>query len=726
MINTIKGRILIVDDNIDTLRLLSNLLNQRGYKVRKAINGKIALMGVNAEAPDLILLDVMMPLMNGYEVCQQLKKNPKTSSIPVIFLTALDDSLDKIKGFEVGGVDYITKPFQVEEVVVRIEHQLKIIHLQKQLEWQYAQLQQSEKRLLTIIESMSDGLVILDKEGKVRFVNPAAQSWWNQPVDQLLNKPLNLSFGIGEIKEIEFKQPLGKVLVAEVQTEPIVWDNEPAYLVSLRDITERKQKEAAEAANRAKTAFLASMNHELRTPLNAILGFTQILQRDSTLTPQQQKYLSTIHTSGNHLLTLIDDILNLSKIEAGKMELNPHDVHLIKFLLGVTEICRIRAAKKGLTFLYQPGDQLPATIYVDEKRLRQVLINLLSNAIKFTDTGSVTFQVSLTPPETGTNNQQPTTNNKIRFHVEDTGVGIVAEELEKIFEPFEQVGDKTRKAEGTGLGLTITQKIVALMGSELQVRSTVGVGSIFWFDLEFSPISVSPELAKVPPSKEIIGYQGERKKILVVDNRWENCSTLVNLLEPIGFEVKEASNSEECLAQAMNLQPNLIIIDWGMVSVNSFELRRHLCELPELQQTILIASCASSSKLCQQEGQALGCHDFFAKPIKAKDVLEKIRSCLGLSWIYEDSSELSSKIPEYETDLSNDIQIKAIIPPLAEELNVFYDLARKGLIDSLSEQAEKLKEKDERYLPFAQELQNLSQGFKMKQIREFIKQYMDS
>ncbi|NER20730.1 MAG: response regulator [Symploca sp. SIO1C2] len=726
MINTIKGRILIVDDNIDTLRLLSNLLNQRGYKVRKAINGKIALMGVNAEAPDLILLDVMMPMMNGYEVCQQLKKNPKTASIPVIFLTALDDSLDKLKGFEVGGVDYITKPFQVEEVVVRIEHQLKIINLQKQLEWQYAQLQQSEKRLLTIIESMSDGLIILDKDSKVRFVNPAAQSWWNQPIDQLLNKPLNLSLRMGEIKEIEFRQPLGKVLIAEVQTEPIIWDNEPAYLVSLRDITERKQKEAAEAANRAKTAFLASMNHELRTPLNAILGFTQILQRDSTLTPQQQKYLSTIHTSGNHLLTLIDDILNLSKIEAGKMELNSHDVHLVKFLLGVTEICRIRAAKKGLTFLYQPGAQLPATIYVDEKRLRQVLINLLSNAIKFTDTGSVIFQVSIIPPESRTNKQQPTTNNKIRFYVEDTGVGIVAEELDKIFKPFEQVGDKTRKAEGTGLGLTITQKIVALMGSELQVKSKVEVGSTFWFDLELSQISASLELAKVPFSREIIGYQGERKKILVLDNHWENRSALVNLLEPIGFEVQETSNSEECLAQAIKLQPDLIIIDWGMVSMNSFELKRRLSELPELQQTILIASCASSFNLCQQEGQALSCHDFFAKPIKAKNVLEKIRNCLGLSWVYEDSPELSSKIPEYEANVSNELQIEAIIPPLAEELDVFYDLARKGLIDSLSEQAEKLKEKDERYLPFAQELQNLSQGFKMKQIREFIKQYMDS
>ncbi|NEP62031.1 MAG: response regulator [Symploca sp. SIO2G7] len=726
MINTIKGRILIVDDNIDTLRLLSNLLNQRGYKVRKAINGKIALMGVNAEAPDLILLDVMMPVMNGYEVCQQLKKNPKTASIPVIFLTALDDSLDKIKGFEVGGVDYITKPFQVEEVVVRIEHQLKIIHLQKQLEWQYAQLQQSEKRLLTIIDSMSDGLVILDKEGKVRFVNPAAQSWWNQPLDQLLDKPLNLSLSMGEVKEIEFKQPLGKVLIAEVQTEPIIWDNEPAYLVSLRDITERKQKEVAEAANRAKTAFLASMNHELRTPLNAILGFTQILQRDSTITPQQQKYLGTIHTSGNYLLTLIDDILNLSKIEAGKMELNPHDVHLLKFLLGVTEICRIRAAKKGLTFLYQPGAQLPATIYVDEKRLRQVLINLLSNAIKFTDIGSITFQVSLILPEPRINNQQPTTNNKIRFLVEDTGVGIVAEELDKIFEPFEQVGDRTRRAEGTGLGLTITKKIVALMGSELQVRSTVGVGSIFWFDLELFPISASLELVMVPPSKEIIGYQGDRKKILVVDNCQENRSALVNLLEPIGFEVQEAPNTEQGLAQAIHLQPDLMIIDLAIAVINSFELRRHLCELPELQQTILIASCANSADFCQQKSQSLSWHDFFYKPIKAKDVLEKIRNYLELSWVYEDALELSSKIPEYGADLPNDIQSKTIVPPPKEELNIFYDLAKKGLIDSLCEQAEKLKKKDDKYLPFAQKLQNLAQEFKIKKVRKFLEQYLDS
>ena len=726
MTNGIKGSILIVDDNIDALRLLSNILHQRGYKVRKAINGKIALMGVKAEAPDLILLDVMMPVMNGYEVCRQLKASPETALIPVIFLTALDDSVDKIKGFEAGGADYITKPFQVEEVLVRIEHQLKIIQLQRELELQYEQLQQSEQRLLTIINSMSDGLVIIDGQGKVRFVNPAAQSWWNQPLDELLNKPLNLSISVGETQEIEFKNPDGSALVAEMQTEQIIWNNEPAYLVSLRDITERKQKEAAEAANRAKTAFLASMNHELRTPLNAILGFTQILQRDSSITPQQQKYLSTIRTSGNHLLTLINDILDLSKIEVGKMELYPHDIHFLNFLLGVTEICRIRAAKKGIAFIYQPNTQLPPTIHGDEKRLRQVLLNLLSNGIKFTDNGSVTFKVeTVIKRQSTTNNQQQITNNQIRFEITDTGVGIAPEELDKIFEPFEQVGERNRKAEGTGLGLTITQKIVALMGSELQVESTLGVGSTFWFDLELSEISESTELPTVPSSKEIIGYEGERKKILVVDNRLENRLALVNLLEPIGFEMREATNGEEGLQQAIQFQPDLMIIDLAMPVMDGFELTRRLCQLPELEHTILIASCVASSEFCQQETFNFGCKAFLTKPIKATDVLEKIQNSLGLSWVYENSLELSSTVTEPKGNLLNDLPTKKIIPPLAEKLNILYDLARKGLIDSLSEEADKLTEMDDKYLPFAEEIKNLVQEFKIKQIRKFIKQYME-
>ena len=732
MTNVIKGRILIVDDNIDALRLLSNLLNQRGYKVRKAINGKIALMGVKAEAPDLILLDVMMPGMNGYEVCKQLKNTPETASIPVIFLTALDDSLDKIKGFKAGGADYITKPFQVEEVLVRIEHQLKIIQLQRELEWQYEQLQQSEQRLLTIINSMSDGLVIIDGRGKVRFVNPAAQSWWNQPLDELLNKPLNLSISVGETQEIEFKNSDGSVLVAEMQTEQIIWDNEPAYLVSLRNITERKQKEAAEAANQAKTAFLASMNHELRTPLNAILGFTQILQRDSSLTPQQQKYLTTIRTSGNHLLTLINDILDLSKIEVGKMELYPHDIHLLNFLLGVTEICRIRAAKKGIAFIYQPNTQLPPTIHGDEKRLRQVLLNLLSNGIKFTDTGSVTFKVSVISHSSLVTNEEPRTTDKgqltkdkIRFEITDTGVGIALEELDKIFEPFEQVGERNRKAEGTGLGLTITQKIVALMESELQVESTLGVGSTFWFDLELSEISESTGLPTVPSSKEIIGYQGDKKKILVVDNRLENRLALVNLLEPIGFEMREAVNGEEGLEQAIQFHPDLMIIDLAMPVMDGFELTRRLCQLPELEHTILIASCVTSSEFYQQESFNFGCNAFLTKPIKAIDVLEKIQNALGLSWVYENSLELFTKVTEPRVNSFNDLQTQEIIPPLAEELNILYDLARKGLIDSLSEEADKLKEIDNKYLPFAEEIQSLVQGFKIKQIRKFIKQYMD-
>ncbi|NES24619.1 MAG: HAMP domain-containing protein [Symploca sp. SIO3E6] len=272
-------------------------------------------------------------------------------------------------------------------------------------------------------------------------------------------------------------------------------------------LDEQKQaKEAANAANRAKSEFLANMSHELRTPLNGILGYAQIFQHSSDITPQQQQGIEIIQACGSHLLTLINDILDISKIEAQKMELYPEDFHFLHFLWGVTQMCQIRAKKKSITFTYQPDPQLPTVVYADEKRLRQVLINLLGNAIKFTNTGGVTFKVEkLYHQQPTTNNQQPITNNKIKFEIEDTGIGIANEELDKIFEPFEQVGQDTHQVEGTGLGLTITQKILQLMGSQLQVKSSLEVGSTFWFEVDLPLSSKSIEVPLVTFSQPIIG-----------------------------------------------------------------------------------------------------------------------------------------------------------------------------------------------------------------------------
>ncbi|MEO6861629.1 MAG: PAS domain S-box protein, partial [Microcoleus sp.] len=292
------------------------------------------------------------------------------------------------------------------------------------------------------------------------------------------------------------------------------------------DIHDRKQtellmakaKEAAEAANRAKSEFLANMSHELRTPLNGIMGYAQILQRSKLLNEEERSRIDVIYQCGSHLLTLINDILDLSKIEAQKVELMPTDFHFPAFLQGVAEMCRIRAELKGIQFHFPSAPELPIGIHADEKRLRQVLINLLSNAIKFTDAGSVTFIVSFA------------TEAKIRFEIRDTGTGIAQHQLQTIFQPFEQVGDRRRQTEGTGLGLAISKRIVELMGSTIQVQSEMNVGSIFWFDVDLYQAEEWVKTSQIDHRGQIIGIKDRQPKIVVIDDKWANRSVISNLL----------------------------------------------------------------------------------------------------------------------------------------------------------------------------------------------------
>ena len=497
-----------------------------------------------------------------------------------------------------------------------------------------------------------------------------------------------------------------------------------------------KAKAAAEVANIAKSEFLANMSHELRTPLNGILGYAQILQRSLVLTEKEQKGISIIYQCGSHLLTLINDILDLSKIEAQKMELYPTDFHFPSFLQAVAEICSIKAEQKGIAFVHQPDAGLPTAIHADQKRLRQVLINLLGNAIKFTDKGSVTFKVEViangqeqlalrvrSPLRQETRLQgcltisnQQLAIQKIRFQIEDTGIGMTNEQIEKIFLPFEQVGDSKRQAEGTGLGLAITQKIVQMMNSTLEVKSHLGEGSVFWMDLELTPAEGWSEIAKTDSGK-IVGFTGNRRKILVVDDAFENRSVLVNLLQPIGFEVAEACNGQEGLQKASEFHPDLIVTDLSMPIMDGFEMMHHLRQTP-LKDIPIIVSSASVFEIDKQKSLEAGGDDFLPKPVQVEELLEKLQKLLCLEWVYEQKEELGT--------LRHDGSPGAIAPPPPEELARLYDLAKRGRVKAIEEQAEKIAQLDDKFAAFAHEIRTLAQGFQSKKIQDFIKQYLDS
>ncbi|CAD5965866.1 Hybrid signal transduction histidine kinase K [Planktothrix tepida] len=468
-------------------------------------------------------------------------------------------------------------------------------------------------------------------------------------------------------------------------------------------------KEKADAANQAKSEFLANMSHELRTPLNGILGYAQILGQLEPLTEKGRKGVDIIQQCGYHLLTLINDVLDLSKIEARKLELYPTDFHFPAFLEGVVEICNIKAQQKGIQFNYRPQENLPIGICADEKRLRQVLINLLGNAIKFTDKGSVTFSIQATPIPTNS-------RYRLHFQIKDTGVGMTSEQLERIFLPFEQVGETKKNTEGTGLGLAISQKIVALMGSQLQVQSQLETGSIFWFDVEISEAKEWANTSRNIRKGIVTGYQGEPKKILIVDDNWANRSVIVNLLEPIGFEVIEANNGQEGLEKAIVISPDFIITDLIMPVLDGFAFIDQLRQLPKLKDIVIIASSASVFDSDQHRSLDAGANAFLPKPVSADLLLELLQVHLKLEWIY-----LSSESPILDQNLPSHSQPETQKIP-SEILSNLYELAQEGDVDGILEEAHLIQTHDPIYFAFTQQVIQLAENFQLKKLRELLSQ----
>ncbi|RKZ50837.1 MAG: hypothetical protein DRR08_29880 [Candidatus Parabeggiatoa sp. nov. 2] len=472
-----------------------------------------------------------------------------------------------------------------------------------------------------------------------------------------------------------------------------------------QEVVERQHaEEAAKVASKTKSEFLSNMSHELRTPLNGILGYAQIIKRSKGVSTEQTEGLDIIQQSGNHLLTLINDILDLSKIEARKMELYPSAFHLPNFLESVAGIIRMRAQEKDVTFIYEPQEPLPSGVEADEKRLRQVLINLLGNAIKFTDQGSVTLKVS-TQQGRG---EMPL----LRFEVIDTGVGMTQEQLAKIFLPFEQVGDTQRRAAGTGLGLAISRQLVEIMGSELQVGSEIGQGTTFWFEIPL-PI-VDFEEKQKQTTRQITGYKGKQRTALVVDDKPENRLILVSMLEWLGFNLVEGSNGKEAVEQAKATQPDVIIMDLMMPVMSGFEAAQRLRQMPEFNKTLLIAHSASVFKADQEKSRKAGYDAFLPKPVEEDKLFALLETHLDCSWVYEKT--------EVET-VQESIEVDGhLVPPSPEEIAVLFELVMEGDMRGIGKRAALIEHQTPEFILFARKLQTLAKGFKDRQILALLEQ----
>ncbi len=474
-------------------------------------------------------------------------------------------------------------------------------------------------------------------------------------------------------------------------------------------------QQTAEAANQAKSRFLANMSHELRTPLNAILGFTQLMQRDQKLDTTQQEHLTIVNRSGEHLLLLINDVLEMSKIEAGRVTLDETDFDLHRFLRSLQAMFQLRASEKGLDLFFDGIAQAPRFIRADESKLRQVLVNLVGNAIKFTDQGCVTVRVSLqkmTPHHTNGATSPP--DHCLHFDVIDTGPGIAPDEQARLFEPFKQSDQRQRAQEGTGLGLAISRQFVQLMGGEIEVESEFGVGSTFQFDVPVHLAQAS--LERQPAAEHVVGVMPNQPtyRLLVAEDHPENQTLLVKLFEPFNFEIQTATTGVEAVALWETWQPDLIWMDMRMPEMDGLTATKRIKTLDHDNQTTIIALTASAFEEERKNILAAGCDDFVRKPFQEDVIFEKITRHLGVEFVYE--QKRPDLLPENKQLPLTPKMLTQLPPEASQEL---YQVARSIDLDGANQIIRKLQTS---HPTIARGLQQLVDEFRFDTLQHLLEQ----
>ena len=468
---------------------------------------------------------------------------------------------------------------------------------------------------------------------------------------------------------------------------------------NITDARLQKAMQIAESANQAKSRYVYAISHELRTPLNSILGYAQILDADDSIPPNRRRAISVIRKSGEHLLSLIEGVLDIARIESGKLRLDVEELHFPDFIQQVVRMFELQARNKGIEFGYEVSGELPFVVRADKKRLSQILINILGNAVKFTEQGSVQFRVKYV-------------REMALFEVEDTGPGISTEELGRVFEPFVRGNSVANASGGTGLGLTISKMLTDLMGGELLVKSTPGIGSLFQIRL-FLPHVHNSLRAIDQPLVLRTGYLGERRRILIVDNEEVDREMLLNVLEPLGFEVQQAASGFECLELCPKFLPDMILMDLAMPVIDGWETVRRVRQLPFPQPKIAIVSANAFDKGLENDC-GVPAEDFILKPLNVAELIELIGRNLAVEWSTQESALGAEQLfQSAQPDL---------IYPAAEFIHTLNDLVAIGYVSGILKKLDEIEKLDPSFTPFVKRLRQMVGQFEFEAIASLLQQ----